>query len=93
LIIKHRYYELEGENSSIDKAFQEIRFLLNKKGAEVKSEARIIFKDGGHERSFIFDKSFLIYLKEKKGKYPYLAIWIDNCELLVNKIDKDKKKK
>ncbi|OFZ55050.1 MAG: hypothetical protein A2328_02845 [Bdellovibrionales bacterium RIFOXYB2_FULL_36_6] len=82
--IKHDYKELVGNGSNIFKAFQETRFRLNKKGAEVRSIAEIgSEEDGGYERKFVFDKPFLIYLKEKTGKYPYLAIWIDNPELLV----------
>jgi hypothetical protein len=34
-------------------------------------------------REFVFDKPFLLCLKEKEAKYPYLAIWVDNSELLV----------
>jgi hypothetical protein len=81
LDVEHQYKELEGR--SISKAYQWTKFTLNKKGAEVKSEARIIYKDGGHERSFIFNRPFLICLKEKGKKYPYFALWVNNTEFMA----------
>jgi hypothetical protein len=71
------------EFGGIEKAFQRNAFSFNRKGASLKSEARIIYKDGGHERNFIFDKPFLLCLKEKGSKRPYLAVWVANPELLV----------
>ncbi len=78
---EHYYKELETGN--ISKAYQRTKFSLNKRGAEVKSEARIIYKDGGHERSFVFNKPFLIYLKEKGKNYPYFALWVNNTDMMT----------
>ncbi len=95
-LIDHNYEELEGKsflnkgwkNWQISKAKQWIKFQLNETGATVKSEAKIIMygcpPPGAKDqlRSFIFDQPFLVYLKES-GKKPYLAVWINNTELLV----------
>lgn len=86
--IHHKYSELYNKfltnNGFGDyfflKADQDVRFILNKKGAELRSKAEIPL---AHiPRISIFDKPFLLYIKEKDGKYPYLAMWIDNAELL-----------
>ena len=93
--LKHSFPELENklfknkgwEGWFISKTMQWIRFKLNEKGAILKSEARIEIRWGSNwdksPRRFIFDKPFLIYLKQKNGKYPYFAMWVDNAELLV----------
>ncbi len=33
-------------------------------------------------RRLVFDKPFLLYMKEKGAKNPYFAIWIENAELM-----------
>jgi len=93
--ILHNYKELEGkgvlnkgfEGYFISKALQSIRFRLNEKGALLKSEAKIVMTKsimiGGQQKNLIFDKPFLLCLKEKGAKYPYLAIWVDNAEILI----------
>lgn len=87
--ITHSFLEIEKYLSRLAegpaKAIQNIRFRLNEKGAILKSEARIVVEGEGFElpRRFVFNKPFLIYLRQKSGKYPYLAIWVDNPELLV----------
>lgn len=92
--VLHSYSELVAkdvlnkgfESYSIAKAIQSIRFRLNEKGALLKSEAAMVFKMAiltEKPRNFIFDKPFLICLKEKGAKYPYFAMWVDNAELLL----------
>ncbi len=34
-------------------------------------------------RTFIFDKPFLIMLREAPDKHPYLAAWIANTEMMT----------
>jgi hypothetical protein len=34
-------------------------------------------------RRFVFDSPFLLFIKEPQARYPYLALWINNSELLV----------
>jgi hypothetical protein len=63
------------------KAMQDIRFRLNEKGALLKSEVRldmVLCKS----TNLIFDKAFLIYLRQKDARYPYFAIWTGNDEIL-----------
>lgn len=90
LDILHRYSELIGkgllnegfETYFISEAVQAIEFKLDETGAEVKSEA-VIKMAKGIARRFIFDKPFLLCLKEKEARYPYLALWIGDSEFLV----------
>jgi hypothetical protein len=93
--IFHRVKELIGRSFLnkgwqdwwIEDAYQWIRFLLNEKGVELKSEAVILALRGvGHgppPMRLVFDRPFLIYLKQKDAKYPYFAMWVDNAELMV----------
>jgi hypothetical protein len=68
----------------IDEAQQWTRFTMNEKGVTLASEARIHFRGGrSNYRRLIFDKPFLIYMKQKGAKYPYFAMWVDNAELMV----------
>jgi hypothetical protein len=93
--VLHRYSDLVGrpllnrgfEGYPISEALQAVKFTLDETGAEVRSEAAILVVKGiampEGLREFVFDKPFLLCLKEKNAKYPYLAMWIDNSELLV----------
>lgn len=96
--VNHTFPELSGkrfankgkEEWTIDKAVQWTRFKLNQKGALLKSEARMTVTTAiGPSpnfvlpRQFIFDKPFLVYLKQKGAKYPYFAMWVGNTELMV----------
>jgi hypothetical protein len=91
----HSFIELKGkhiENKDklygyyISDALQWVKFRLNEKGALLKSEALVRVSAGPSQyanRTFIFNKPFLIYLKEKNGKYPYFAMWVENPDTLV----------
>jgi hypothetical protein len=87
--LKHSYSELCNKHFKnkgfkgyfILKAIQSIRFKLSEKGVLLKSEARIPVPC--EPKRLIFDRPFLIYLKEKGAKYPYFAMWVGNAELLV----------
>jgi len=90
--ITHSYNELIGkffrnrdfEEYFITEALQNIRFRLDEKGALLKSEARIRGKPISPRPKFlIFDKPFLLLMKEKNGTHPYFAAWVDNAELMV----------
>jgi hypothetical protein len=97
--IEHRYKELlckdltnaGWEDYFIAEALQKIQFKLNEEGAKLKSSAVLTVVLGDCPRGdfehrpikLIFDRPFLIYLKEKGAKYPYFALWVDNPELLV----------
>lgn len=63
---------------------QNIRFKLDEKGVALKSEAAGLC--GGVrtvERSFVFDKPFLVMLIKEGSKNPYFAMWVCNPEILV----------
>lgn len=36
-------------------------------------------------KKLIFDKPFLLYMKEKDSNKPYFAMWVDNSEIMLNK--------
>jgi hypothetical protein len=92
----HTYDELMRKNLLntegwfVSKAVQWTRFRLNEKGIILRSEARFAVSLDSHPvdikrrpRQFIFDKPFLICLREKEGRYPYFAMWVDNPELML----------
>lgn len=70
-------------------ARESVRFLLNESGARLESEAMLENLLNGHShddptrpRDFIFDRPFLLYLKERTAEQPYLVIWVANAELM-----------
>ena len=63
---------------------QSIRFRLDEAGAVLKSEVVCLGLSTGPERSFIFDKPFLILIKRKEARNPYFALWVGNSDLLVS---------
>lgn len=92
LNINHSFDELIGkkllnkgfEEYILSKASQSIQFKLDEKGAELKSEAKIIgTKTAKLTRNYIFDTPFLLYVEQKGAKNPFLVLWIDNDEILV----------
>lgn len=93
LSLLHSYSSLLGvylvnkgfEGYFFDEATQRINFRLDEYGAKVKSDAIIVLKKGLpiDFKILIFNSPFLLYIKKKDGTYPYLAIWIENTELLV----------
>ncbi len=88
-----QYSELAGRQISarqrvISQADQAIRFRLDDKGALLKSEFAMTAPRGGLRpgflpRSFVCDGPFLVLLLRKGRAAPYLALWIDNAELLI----------
>ncbi len=90
--IEHSYDELMNKTLRnkgfteyfIAKADQSIRFRLDQKGALLESEAELMLKKNGTDsRYFVFSQPFMLYLKEKAADFPYLAIWVNNPELLI----------
>ncbi|GLC29914.1 hypothetical protein [Clostridium omnivorum] len=92
--IDHNYTELLDkplmnsgfEDYEIVKAKQNVLFKLNETGATLKSEVKITMTKSAPmvTHRLVFDKPFLLMLKEKDAAYPYFAIWVQNAELLVN---------
>jgi hypothetical protein len=72
----------------LSKAQQLIRFQLNENGAILKSEATIsmtlaIAMEPPKPHLMIFDRPFLILMKQAKSDQPYFALWVGNASLLI----------
>lgn len=93
--ITHKYNELINkivinkgfEQYYIQEARQDIAFQLNKSGIVLESESQMAYAASAIQvsKKLVFDKPFLIFLREKGEKSPYFAAWIGNTELM----DKD----
>lgn len=88
---KREYIELQGKEfetadpvyplATIEKALQTIKFSLDEKGGEIKSEAAIdmkmenaiIIEEPEEPRYFYVDDTFSIFLREKGKEIPYFA--------------------
>jgi hypothetical protein len=73
-------------------ARQSVRLLLNETGARIESEVDVGIYLNGHSapappppRRFVFDKPFLMYLKESQADQPYLVLWVSNLEIMERK--------
>ena len=86
--IAHHFHELEG-NRLLNKGFegyfvleasQIIQFRLDRSGAELKSEAKLVALSG--PTHYTFDSPFLIYIKKRGAERPFFVMWVDNSELL-----------
>lgn len=67
---------------------QVLQFRLDERGAVIHSEAEVVGENGSYEytpgtRTFIFDKPFLIMLREASTRPPYFAGWIGNTDLMM----------
>jgi len=86
--VSHRFSELEGKRFANAKlkgqplmiAQQDISFRLDRGGAELQSEAKMVCAP--IPTYFVFDRPFLIYMKKRNAKEPYFAMWVENAELL-----------
>jgi hypothetical protein len=69
-------------------ALQSIDFKMNEKGVTLHSEARVWFACSAEtppEHIMILEPPFLLLMKRKSAKEPYLACWIANGDLLKEK--------
>jgi hypothetical protein len=62
---------------------QMIQFRLDRSGAELASEAKVYCKPG--ETFFHVNRPFLVIIKKRTRKKPFLVVWVDNAELLQKK--------
>lgn len=71
----------------IAKAIQNIKFKMNEKGVVLESEAIIVGELAAMEeelpKRLIFNKEFLLILKQKDSENPYFLMWVGNPDLLV----------
>ena len=70
---------IKGTNLVIDQAMETIRFEMNNKGVELKSEAGMIatmtaLMPEPDPRNFYFDDTFVLFIKEKTKSKPYFAL-------------------
>jgi hypothetical protein len=87
--IEHHFSELEGKPTAnraagalpITLAMQSIAFRLDRCGAELRSEAHLVV-EAAMRRSFVFDRPFLLTMQKRGASRPFLAIWVEDAELL-----------
>jgi hypothetical protein len=72
------------EGYAVSEARQGIRFRLDEYGARVESDSTKGWASAAsmEPRQFVFDKPFLIYLKEQSSQSPYFALWVETPEVL-----------
>lgn len=69
----------------ISNALQNVKFNLNKFGGNLTSESYIeetYFSDYEVGRQFYFTDRFYVFLKEKDKNMPYMALVVDNSDIL-----------
>jgi hypothetical protein len=69
-------------------AAQNIKFEMNEKGVELRSEAHMAFGCAQErpplvKHEMIFNKPFLVMMLRTNATSPYFALWVDNPEILV----------
>ncbi len=75
---------------------QDTRFRLDRRGAKLESEVMIGVTVACAPREikkpvprrFVFDRPFLLYMKERGAKQPYFVMWVADAELLSKWTDK-----
>lgn len=99
--LRREYRELKGkkiitsgplQDSPVIAALQTIRFRLDERGVLLKSAAAMAAKCAASKddpRSYVFDAPFLILLERRSATQPYLAVWVDNPELLAKAATKN----
>ncbi|WP_417351285.1 hypothetical protein [Flavobacterium alkalisoli] len=92
--ITNNKFTLTGQTElyNVEEVYQRISFQLDENGAIVESEAEIVATTEEMEpgekivpKKMLINKPFLLLLKRRDSKNPYLAVWIENTELLVKK--------
>jgi hypothetical protein len=88
LATTRHFKELEGRSMlnpgarglPIQTALQSIRFVLNRSGAELGSEAKMLVLP--IPRYFVIDGPFLVVLRKRGGREPFFTLWVANPEVL-----------
>ena len=86
--LKNHPFDLKDGEYDISDALQTIRFTLDEKGGEVKSEAILgvnlafapFMEEEKKERYFFVDDTFTLFLMEQDKELPYLALHISDME-------------
>lgn len=84
-LINKPFMTANGEIIEISEAMQTIKFTLDEKGGEIKSEAALTTLKSAmlteEPRDFYLDDTFAIFLKEEDKDFPYFAAKIDDISL------------
>jgi hypothetical protein len=91
--LEHHFRELEGPDKLflnptlrglyLDTALQRVRFRLDRRGAEVRSEAQVVLKGLSDGRDdFHFDRPFLVVMTKRGARQPFFVMWVDSAEML-----------
>lgn len=85
-------FTVDNHDYSIEVCYQRIAFILDEAGAEVESKAEMVActeeveeVDSPKPKNLILDQPFFIMLKRTDSENPYLAMWINNEELMIKK--------
>jgi hypothetical protein len=85
--IEGKFFNAKGMEFGIQTAYQNISFLFDEKGAEVKSysffEVKSVKPERKNPKNMRLDKPFLLVLKCVDSKNPYFAMWVGNTELML----------
>ena len=68
------------EGLYLAQAIQGVCFRLNRGGVELRSEA--VIPVAAVPRTFVFDRPFAVFVKKRKAKTPFFAMYVANAELL-----------
>lgn len=77
------------EDYFVAEARQVLYFRLDARGAALTAEGIFAIKKGppANFKDLSLRQPYLLYCKKKDGTYPYLAMWIENSELLITRGD------
>ena len=82
-----------GDIYEIETALQTIKFKLDKKGGEIKSEAGMMIRETAiatdEPREFLVDDTFTIFLKENSKELPYFAAKISDIASVQSDVNKN----
>lgn len=85
--ITHHFKDLTGpmlnpgfEKTPLVDAFQLLQFKLDRSGAELNAEAKVLVLP--IPSYYYVDRPFLLYIQKRGAANPIFAAWIDNAELL-----------
>ena len=88
--IKRSYDEFLGlhlKNKGFEDYFfarvaQDISLRVDESGAEAVATGEIILKKGPGSKLYIFDKPFLVMIRDKNSPEPDMVVWVDNKGIL-----------
>jgi hypothetical protein len=87
--LRHDYQELLGkiimqDGAIIMQARTTLQFVLDEFGARVKSLSSVtgVKSAAPAPLRLVFDRPFMIIMKERRSPLPYFAVWVGNAELL-----------